>query len=198
MPLTEVDGVKIVERARARTATPVTGNKPVEVSTVDEILLENGDVKYICAYPNVDCEWVGVSTQSVVSHQVKHSPKREAVRLAKQIEEDKQRRSEATKRGRETRKANAEAAKAAENTNDKIPAQRESDEDVYNTGDAVLDRLMGLETLANNLHKGVQRMRMQWALGKYSAQPSVSEIELKELRDKAQAYDQLKNLLNDK
>lgn len=80
-PPTHHGGVAILVRQKATGPAPNGNGTTVELTTVDEVLLENGRTLYQCAFPGQAC-WVTYDRpQSVISHQSTHSPVRVAERL---------------------------------------------------------------------------------------------------------------------
>jgi len=70
-----IEGHDVVDRTRARMPAANGSGGMVEVSTVDEVLLDDGAVLYQCAYPDAGCDWASSRVKSVVAHQRAHSPK---------------------------------------------------------------------------------------------------------------------------
>lgn len=77
MDLTQVNGVKVIARQKAR-CTPQNAPSPQaigkEIKTVDELLLEDETIVFHCVHPNAsDCVYVAGTAHSVTAHQRMHS-----------------------------------------------------------------------------------------------------------------------------
>ena len=72
--LTQVDGVTVVERTKAKMqGVGLSGANGAEISTVDEVLLEDERVVYQCVHPDdEDCVFHAPSVRSVTAHQRSH------------------------------------------------------------------------------------------------------------------------------
>lgn len=113
-----INGVKIVDVSPAKLPAPVTGTL-VEVRGIEELLLEDGGIKYRCAsVRNPECPYTADSGESVRSHLKSHSDRvelkraeaelkktqSELARLQKQHEEERAKRSAASKKAYQNRK----------------------------------------------------------------------------------------------
>lgn len=87
--LTQIDGVAVIERTKARFTKGDTPNDAVvgrEISTVDEVLLANEQVIFQCMSPrDDDCTYTAPTAKQVTTHQVKHG--RNQIRLKLQAAE---------------------------------------------------------------------------------------------------------------
>lgn len=116
-----VDGVQVEARQVAQVADQRPGRtgRTMMISTVDEVLLATGEVVFQCNHPNRgDCRQTYDNYRSVLAHQKVHAARAEGRRLAKQLAEvsaakaaaevelaqRKQRRSDGSRRGAETRR----------------------------------------------------------------------------------------------
>ena len=84
-----VNGHKVEARQRAKIDDHRSG-KPagtlIAINTVDEVLLETGEVIFECVHPNRgDCRQTYGSPRSVLAHQKVHAARAEARRLASQV-----------------------------------------------------------------------------------------------------------------
>src|SRR5690242_14782327 len=69
-----IDGHAVVERERA--SYSVVGDRPVKTSTVEVVMLDNGEVWYQCAHADApSCNVYADNARSVASHQRTHGPK---------------------------------------------------------------------------------------------------------------------------
>lgn len=122
-----ISDVEVVERQKAVVEDVRIGfeGKRMTLSTIDEVLLKNGEVVFQCVHPKGDgCVKTYDSPRSVLAHQKIHAPRAEARRLqveldqvkaekeaaAKELAERKRRQAEGGKKAAATRIANAKQA----------------------------------------------------------------------------------------
>ena len=109
--LTQVDGVKVIEREQARMdehSAPNPSTVGNTVRTVDVIMLADSRVLFQCMHPDdEDCVYTAVKLKSVTAHQVKHGPGNRLRAAERELEQRRlkeqaefHRRSEGVKRGK--------------------------------------------------------------------------------------------------
>lgn len=94
---THVGEVEIVAREPAMMPAVGTG-KPANVKTIDHILLADQTEAFQCVYPGAECWLVFDTPRSTSAHQRTHSPKLEAARLSRELEQLKAKKSASTSR----------------------------------------------------------------------------------------------------
>lgn len=107
-----INGSRVETRVKAKLAYRTDGES-YEQPDIDEVMLDNGDIWYQCAYRNGGCNQVFNNPRSVIGHIKIHAPRSqvrrleqekaelaaEADRLAVELAERKRRRSEGSKQG---------------------------------------------------------------------------------------------------
>lgn len=122
--LTQVDGVKVVERQQARYSegdAPSPQSLGREIATVHELLLENGNVVYQCMHPMAEgCTHVADRAIKVTAHQAAHSAAYQLRQTKRELEKTKQ---ELQQRKERQREGGIKAAKTRESRRLAVPTE---------------------------------------------------------------------------
>jgi len=177
-----IDGHAVIERERA--SYSVVGDRPVKTSTVEVVMLDNGEVWYQCAHADApSCNVYADNARSVASHQRTHGPKITARRLAREVEAMRAARATSTERRQRGSGAAAEVRRAKR---DEV-AQA-------SVGEVLRREAAKLEGVASWL-KACAAQSDYEARKLQNLAEAVPPAELDELRRKAQEFDELKKLL---
>jgi hypothetical protein len=209
MTLTHIDGKAIIERQPA-TAMPGSIAQGATISSVEQLLLEDGTVLFHCIHKNAkDCEYVNVVLGGVTSHQRTHSDRMEAKRaqekaaeLAEQLAEIERQKaakkanySAGAKKGAETKAAKrvqvpVEVGGAGRRNAEGTPSKSV-------VGDPELARKAQQVIIAYNALQTAHDEFQNVFLGYMRAAQNVSETVAidPEILEKAKKYDALKGML---
>lgn len=166
-----VDGHHVVERAPATWRSGITGNVTSKVSTVDEVLLDDGRVRFVCVYPDTACEYHDQTVRSVIAHQRAHSAK---IVLRKQRAERAER-----------------AATTAANRRISSENQQQRLAEISRVGVA-----QTLRDVADMYVEAARTLRLAARLVRAEDVDAVSPEELAQLRVDSAALQQLRSVLN--
>lgn len=211
----EINGVKVIVRQRARIATPISKDVPVEHKEIDECLMEDGTTLFQCASEHEECDYVSDNPVSVRSHMTRHGGKARARRaesnavallertqaLEAELEERKRRRSAGSKAGAVTRAARKAQAQAQAQANGHVtdvptplvqPTSPNADVKVIaHAIEVAIDDLQEINETAVRLRTMLTTSLHQLArLEPMTVDPMIAE--------KAAAFDQMQKLLGKK
>jgi hypothetical protein len=199
----EIDGVMVETRIPAKLLVP-SRSEPHPHTTIDEVLLVNGEVLFECVHPNRgDCTFTATSAVSVRAHQKAHGPMAEARRLQRELAAAEAERAQATAELEERikRRSNGSRKGAETRRRKRGDVDQNNDEGKINGtgGDNGVVRQIQLTLSALTVdvaHTSTVLERIIEQLRAVHAQLDGVSIADNDLRDKAAAWDQLRGLMS--
>lgn len=182
-----LNGQKVIERQPAKLWNTVK-QADVELSTVNEVLLENENVMFECNHPNgTGCDYTSENVRSVLAHQRAHGAQMLLKKAQQELEERRARQVAGGKKAAATRAANKANG---QNGVTVVPeVETVTDESIGVSLDAIEAVAETLEKNIADLDAAVLQLRID--IKRLKLQKTVDP----ELLEKAQKYDALKGIL---
>jgi hypothetical protein len=195
----EVDGLKVITRQPAVIPTPVGNGKRSE--TIEELLLENEAIVFMCNHKLADgqCVYVADNAQSVLSHMRTHAAKHIKKRAEDEVAKAKAETAKAVAELAERRQAASDRAKKAAATRNanKVSNGGAGADNADELEQGIIAALDTLELVSHTLESAIRDLDAAAANLKRDIETLKKRKTVPaEIVEKAQKYDSLKGLFN--